>query len=93
MNEMPTKVEIARKNWYETDCKGLSVSVIKDAYERGFNRAYRLMKPKDKEPSKVIHIHEVEEGFSGNCSKCGALLDGFYNSGWCGTCGEKVKWK
>ena len=48
MNEIPKKVEIARKNWYETDCKGLSVAVIRNAYERGFNRAYRLMKAQER---------------------------------------------
>lgn len=54
-------------------------------------KAHEMLKAQ--EPSKVIGIHEVEEGLSGNCSRCGALLDGFYNSGWCGTCGEKVEWK
>lgn len=42
--DVPEKVEIARENWYQTDCKGLSAAVIKDAYERGFNRAYHLLK-------------------------------------------------
>lgn len=60
MSEFPKKVEIARKNWYETDCKGLSVAVIKDAYERGFNRAYRLMKVQQK--PRVLTIQEIESG-------------------------------
>ena len=56
MTEIPKKVEIARGNWYETDCKGLSVAVIKDAYERGFNRAFQLL---SKYGSRLMTLEEV----------------------------------
>ena len=48
--EKRTKVDIARENWYKTDCEGLSTSVIKDAYVRVFNRAYKLMNKKAIKP-------------------------------------------
>lgn len=57
VSEFPKKVEIARKNWYETDCKGLSVAVIKDAYERGFNRAYRLLR---KQEPHLMTLNDVK---------------------------------
>lgn len=90
--DVPKKVEIARRNWYETDCNGLSVAVIKEAYERGFNRAYHLAK--EPEPVSVIRRTPKVQGFrNGNCPKCGALLNQFHNTNNCGQCGQKVKWE
>lgn len=44
MTELTKKALIVRENWYKNDCQGLTTSVIKEAYERGFNRAYSLLK-------------------------------------------------
>ena len=44
MTELSKKALIVRENWYKNDCKGLTTSVIKEAYKRGFNRAYSLLK-------------------------------------------------
>ncbi len=78
MIDVDEKVRIARKNWYDTDCKGLSANVIKEAYERGFNRAYRLMKPK--EPSKAQEPIEARLHLCESCKKqypeCDATKDG-----------------
>ena len=56
MIDTQKKVEVVRENWYKTDCKGLSASVIKDAYERGFNRSYQLLKAQ-----KPAEISERED--------------------------------
>lgn len=36
-------VNIAMKNWYKTDCENPENISVKQAYELGFDRAYRLM--------------------------------------------------
>ena len=35
----------------------------------------------------------VDSKESANCPKCGMVLDKFYNSEYCGLCGQKVKWE
>lgn len=99
MIDATEKVRIARKNWYETDCKDLSASVIKEAYERGFNRAYRLMKPK--EPSKaqepktvqVIGTVGVLDIRFADCPWCGGRIHDNESQNYCGYCGKRVKWE
>lgn len=85
------KVDIARENWYKTDCDGLTTSVIKDAYVRGFNRAYNLMNKKPVKPTK----HCISEGdrtstFWG-CGNC--LIAIGYGVNYCHNCGRKVDWE
>ncbi len=98
MIDVDEKVRIACKNWYEADGKGLSTNVIKEAYERGFNRAYRLMK--SKEPSKVHDPKRVQViGTVGvldirfaDCPWCGARIHDNESQNYCGSCGKAVKW-
>ena len=40
---MIDKKNIAMKNWYKTDCENPENITVKQAYELGFDRAYRLM--------------------------------------------------
>lgn len=40
---MIDKKNIAMKNWYKTDCENPENISVKQAYELGFDRAYRLM--------------------------------------------------
>lgn len=88
MNDVPKKVEIARENWYKTDCKGLSVALIKDVYERGFNRAYRLMKAKEPvEPKCEINAN----GQVLSCGNCGTWFT-VQKQKYCYECGRAVKW-
>lgn len=51
----------------------------------------------DKEPVMVLHKMQQKPqasrfDYSGNCRKCGMLLDSFYNSEYCGLCGQAVRW-
>lgn len=89
--EKRTKVDIARENWYKTDCEGLSTSVIKDAYVRGFNRAYKLMNKKAIKPIK----HYIPDGnrtvAAWECGEC--LIDIGYGVNYCYNCGRKVDWE
>ena len=41
---MVNKKEIVMKNWYKTDCENSDDISVKQAYELGFNRAYKLMR-------------------------------------------------
>lgn len=40
---MVDKKNIAMNNWYKSDCENPENITVKQAYELGFNRAYRLM--------------------------------------------------
>ena len=40
---MVNKKDIVMKNWYRTDCENSDDISVKQAYELGFNRAYKLM--------------------------------------------------
>ena len=40
---MIDKKNIAMNNWYKTDCENSDNISVKQAYELGFNRAYKLM--------------------------------------------------
>lgn len=40
---MINKKEICMKNWYKSDCENPENISVKQAYELGFNRAYKLM--------------------------------------------------
>lgn len=40
---MIDKKNIVMKNWYRTDCENSDDISVKQAYELGFNRAYKLM--------------------------------------------------
>lgn len=83
-----TKVDIARENWYKTDCEGLSTSIIKEAYVRGFNRAYQLMNKKAVKPIK----HCIpEENITWQCGNCITNID--YGVNYCYNCGRKVDWE
>lgn len=81
------KVDIARENWYKTDCDGLTTSVIKDAYVRGFNRAYKLMNKKSIKPIKQC----IPEENSWECGNCLIAID--YGVNYCHNCGRKVDWE
>ena len=98
MIDVDEKVRIARKNWYDTDCKGLSTNVIKEAYERGFNRAYRLMRPKEPkahEPKTVQVIGNVgvSDVKSADCPWCAMRIHDDESQYYCGHCGRAVKWE
>lgn len=40
---MVNKKDLVMKNWYKTDCENSDNISVKQAYELGFNRAYKLM--------------------------------------------------
>ena len=85
------KVDIARENWYKTDCDGLTTSVIKDAYVRGFNRAYKLMNKKPVKPTKHYISEENKTSASWECGNCLIAID--YGVNYCHNCGRKVNWE
>jgi len=46
------------------------------------------------EPRKATISNEAGDGWKeGYCPKCGLSLDSFYNSKYCGNCGQAVKWE
>lgn len=43
-------------------------------------------------PFRVLHKAKRGKDFDGNCPNCGMLVHGFWNSNYCGLCGQALRW-